>query len=729
MALDASPQELLTFGSAIPLVALGALLLFLRPRRPENGFFAAFAIGWGLQVASANLSRITDSADLHDVLFRTSIALTLPTAFFLAYFACLHPRRNAVARHPFGPTLLLVAVLPGLAALALQPELVVQDTVGVDGEQVSVYGPWFVPLVVVPFFGSFYYALAVQFRAARRETLGPAAQRARMVVLALAPFVSYLTTHQVLHWAFPTAHQGAQAETVRNANALLFGAGFVLVVTFATLVALRPARRGDVDRPLLLAFVAPALVGAAERGLSLAGWSIETLAAWRIVAVALVVYAVARHQLFDLHVRLNRGLTRALAPSVGLLGLAFVASLILGRAGAWPIAATSIAGIAATALVAQHQRTIGGWLLPPAGQQSEYLYQRKLEVYRDALEAALATDPATRADAPGLRRLRAELGLDASAHEVLEFVARTAIGRRAAVPGAPARAEPGALLCGRYRVERLLGEGAHGRAYLAHDERASRPVVVKVVAGPLLDGRAAKLLLREARILAQLDHPHVVRILDDAEGTHETLLVMEYCEGGSLQGLLERRGRLPTREAAELFDGILAGLEAAHARGIVHRDLKPGNVLLTATGPRLADFGVAREARADATIGAAHAGALGTLHYMSPEQVRGIPVDSRSDLYSAAIIYLQLLTGRFYLRLSGLDDFQVRQRILTQAPRLDVEPVGTRVFLERAFEKDPARRYQSASEMRRALRTTLQSPRADGAPSTLEAGAAAAAQP
>jgi len=696
-------EGLIAVGGALALISLGLALLAIRPRRPENAFFASFAIGWGLQIACANLGRLTTDARLHDVFFLANIAFTLPTAYFLAHFASIHPRRNALARHALGPLALLLFVLPALFILLWRPQLVVAASApNADGTVVSVYGPLWILLFAAPFFGAFYYALASQLWAARADPLDVAAQRARMVALSLAPFVAYESVYQTLVWAFPTANLGPQPELVRLESTLLFGVGCLLVAG-AILATLARARRSGLDLPLLLAFLVPATVGAIER--LLAVWSIafESVALWRIVSVALVVYAISRYQLFDLDVRLRRAFARAITPAFGALVALLAAALWLGGSSAGTLALAVTLGVAANVAVWRWRDAIVRAVLPRDASDPDYLHHRKLEVYRVELERALAADPSLASDERRLRRLRSELGLSDREHDVLEYVARGALGR-AAAPAAPTLLEPGQTVLGRYRVERLLGEGAHGRAFLAHDERGDRSLVLKAVPTSLLGGRAARLLLREARIISQIRHPNIVELIEAAEGPHESLLVMEYCEGASLYGLLQRRGRLDPTEATRILNGILDGLEAAHARGIIHRDLKPENILLKADDTvKLADFGVAREQRPDATVGGTELGAAGTLLYMSPEQVKGLPVDARSDLYAAAVVYHQLLTGRFYLRVAGLDDFQIRGAILRSPPRLQGLGRPLAAFLERALEKDPARRFASAAQMRTAL--------------------------
>jgi serine/threonine-protein kinase len=256
-----------------------------------------------------------------------------------------------------------------------------------------------------------------------------------------------------------------------------------------------------------------------------------------------------------------------------------------------------------------------------------------------------------------------------------------------------------ALLGGRYRVERLLGSGGMGRVYLAHDELSGRPVAVKVVAPPT-DARLAegyRRFVREARVVSSLQHPHLVAVV----AFHEELgiLAMEYMAGGTLADRLAQP--LSPAQVRALGVELLRGLEAAHAHGVIHRDLKPHNVFYAASGEaKLGDFGVAHLQDLGATQ---TAGFIGTLAYMSPEQISGAPLSFATDVYGLGVTLFQALTGRLPFR--G-PDF-VAQHLGETAPapsslRVGLDAAWDRV-LGRALAKDPRARWDSLEALRHAL--------------------------
>jgi len=210
---------------------------------------------------------------------------------------------------------------------------------------------------------------------------------------------------------------------------------------------------------------------------------------------------------------------------------------------------------------------------------------------------------------------------------------------------------PGSLsaaLAGRYAVERELGRGGMGIVYLARDLALDRLVALKVLPSDLaaqLDTRER--FLREARTAAQLSHPNIVPVYHAESVGDHAFFAMGFVEGESLGERVRSRGALPVSEAVSYLREVAWALAYAHARGVVHRDIKPENILLERATSRalVSDFGIARDAaRADGLTRTGHV--LGTVHYMSPEQVAGEPLDGRTDLYALGVVGFYLLSGR-----------------------------------------------------------------------------------
>ncbi|MCI0402475.1 MAG: protein kinase, partial [Acidobacteria bacterium] len=200
-----------------------------------------------------------------------------------------------------------------------------------------------------------------------------------------------------------------------------------------------------------------------------------------------------------------------------------------------------------------------------------------------------------------------------------------------------------------YEAVKPLGEGGMGAVYLATDLKLGRRVAVKVVSRRLETGTEAEArFLREARSMAQVEHPHIVRVYSFGEVEGQPFLVMEYVEGQDLATRLAREGSLAVEEALRITRQTAEALEAAWEHKVVHRDIKPSNILLDKRNQvRVGDFGLAKPVRAD-TVAAPltqTSYVLGTPHYASPEQVRGLPLDFRSDVYSLGIVLYEMLTG------------------------------------------------------------------------------------
>ena len=272
--------------------------------------------------------------------------------------------------------------------------------------------------------------------------------------------------------------------------------------------------------------------------------------------------------------------------------------------------------------------------------------------------------------------------------------------------------DPGTVLA-RYRIVSLLGAGGMGEVYRAHDPRLGRDVAIKVLPESFsADPDRLRRFEHEARAAAALNHPHIVVVYDVGTSDGAPYIVSELLEGATLR---ERLASGPLRNAVDVARAIARGLAAAHAKGIVHRDLKPENVFLTADGGvKILDFGLAKLVAEGTDAGEAATKlaetqpgvALGTLGYMAPEQLRGQPVDHRVDVFALGALLYETLSGRRAFP-GGTTADRVAAILGGEPPSLTatdraISPALVRI-VTRCLEKDPASRFQSASDLAFAL--------------------------
>jgi WD40 repeat protein len=361
--------------------------------------------------------------------------------------------------------------------------------------------------------------------------------------------------------------------------------------------------------------------------------------------------------------------------------------------------------------------------LPPPGRRARVweLFDRAADLpppgQRALLDAACAGDAGLRAEVERLLAEDARLGAGAGAAFLLSPLVRPPAAP-ATAPGPPETAGGPPERLGRYRLVRLLGEGGMGAVYEAEQDSPRRRVALKVIRAELAAPGLRWRFAQEAQILGRLHHPGIAAIHEAALAEDgRPFFAMELIDGLPLDAYARARS-LPPAARLELLARVCDAVQHAHEHGVVHRDLKPGNILVDEAGqPKGLDFGVARATDADlqTTSGRTEAGQLlGTLGYMSPEQVAGDPaaLDGRSDVYALGVILFELLAGRLPYHLGDLPLWEVVRVIREQEParlgslnasfRGDVETI-----VGKALEKDKARRYASAGELAADLRRHL----------------------
>lgn len=268
----------------------------------------------------------------------------------------------------------------------------------------------------------------------------------------------------------------------------------------------------------------------------------------------------------------------------------------------------------------------------------------------------------------------------------------------------PSPVPPAAI--GRFRIDAILGSGGMGAVYRGFDPTLQRTVAIKTVRPDIAGPELLERLLREAQACARLRHPNIVTVYEAGEIDGLVYIVMEFLEGDDLSAHLER-GEMPLDEQFDVLTRVLDALQHTHAEGVIHRDIKPSNVHRQPDGSiKLVDFGLARviEATPLTEVGSV----MGTPHYASPEQLKGEPVDGRTDIYSTGALAYEIFSGRRPFHTDNASMGAVLMRVISEPPApMNLPPGGSFREIERivlrAMAKAPADRYQSAAEMRAAL--------------------------
>ncbi len=263
----------------------------------------------------------------------------------------------------------------------------------------------------------------------------------------------------------------------------------------------------------------------------------------------------------------------------------------------------------------------------------------------------------------------------------------------------------GKRLDGRYEMRELIGVGGMAYVYKAYDAIDDRTVAVKILRDEFLSNEEFTRRFRnESKAIAILNHPNIVKVLDVGFGERLQYIVMEYIDGITLKEYLDQRSDLRWKEAVHFTVQILRALQHAHDKGIVHRDIKPQNIMLLSDGTiKVTDFGIARLTRSELRPSSENGDkAIGSVHYISPEQARGEITDEKTDLYSVGVMLYEMLTGRLPFEADNAVSVAIMQ--MQSEPTLphhineDI-PEGLEQITMKAMQKDTAKRYQSAAEM------------------------------
>ena len=264
----------------------------------------------------------------------------------------------------------------------------------------------------------------------------------------------------------------------------------------------------------------------------------------------------------------------------------------------------------------------------------------------------------------------------------------------------------GKRLDGRYELKELIGMGGMANVYKAYDVLEKKDVAIKILKEEFIGNEEFLRRFRnESKAIAALSHPNIVKIMDVNFGDRIQYIVMEYIDGITLKEYIEQVHVLKWKDAVHFTVQILRALQHAHDKGIVHRDIKPQNIMLLQDGTiKVMDFGIARFARDERKVN--NNLAIGSVHYISPEQARGEYTDEKSDVYSVGVMMYEMLTGRLPFDGDTPEKVAVMQmQASAKLPRAVVPsiPEGLEEIIVRAMQKDPSMRYQSAAEMLRDI--------------------------
>ncbi len=268
----------------------------------------------------------------------------------------------------------------------------------------------------------------------------------------------------------------------------------------------------------------------------------------------------------------------------------------------------------------------------------------------------------------------------------------------------------GQLLDGRYELQEIIGEGGMAVVYRATDHRLNRPVAVKIMRREMIgDEEFRSRFCAESHAVAMLSNPNIVAVYDVSHSDENEYIVMELVDGITLKQYMEKKGPLPWREALHFTKQIARALGHAHERGIIHRDIKPQNIMLLRDGTiKVADFGIAA---LENEIHESNGEAIGSIHYIAPEQARGLLPDTRSDLYSLGVVMYEMLTGQLPYTGETLGEIAIKHMNADPVPPRQIIPEipeELETVTLKAMCADMERRYQNAGELLQDLDTFTQ---------------------
>lgn len=272
----------------------------------------------------------------------------------------------------------------------------------------------------------------------------------------------------------------------------------------------------------------------------------------------------------------------------------------------------------------------------------------------------------------------------------------------------------GKRLDGRYEVQEIIGVGGMAVVYKAYDSIDDRTVSIKVLKDEFLANEEFKRRFKnESKAIAVLSHPNIVKVYDVHFGDKLQYIVMEYVDGITLKEYIQKQGTITWNDAVYFTSQILRALQHAHDRGIVHRDIKPQNIMLLPNGQiKVADFGIARFSRSETRTMTENA--IGSVHYISPEQAKGEFTDERADIYSVGVVLYEMLAGKVPFEAESAVSVALMQ-LQNEAKRLteinpDI-PLGLEQITVHAMQKNPSSRYQTATEMLLDIEEIIKNPK------------------